>query len=42
MAAYLNKYVHSVASHEEFLQARVGVGKLLDLKRQATIREGYR
>ena len=41
MAAYLEKYIYSVASHEEFLENRVGVAKLLDLKRQATIKEGY-
>jgi glutaconate CoA-transferase, subunit A len=42
MAAYLNKYVYSVASHEEFLEKRVGMARLLALKRQATIKEGYR
>jgi glutaconate CoA-transferase subunit A len=41
MAAYLDTYVHSVASHEEFLERRVGVTRLLELKRQATITEGY-
>jgi acyl CoA:acetate/3-ketoacid CoA transferase alpha subunit len=42
MAAYLHKYVYSVASHEEFLETRVGVARLLELMRQATIKEGYR
>ena len=41
MAAYLDKYIYSVTSHEEFLERRVGVAKLMDLKRQATIKEGY-
>jgi glutaconate CoA-transferase subunit A len=41
MATYLDKYVDSVASHEEFLEKRVGVARLLELKRQATIKEGY-
>ena len=41
MAAYLDTYIYSVASHEEFLEKRVGVARLLDLKRQATIKEGY-
>jgi glutaconate CoA-transferase subunit A len=41
MAAYLDTYVYSVASHEEFLEKRVGMAKLLELKRQATIKEGY-
>ncbi len=41
MAAYLDKYVYSVASHEEFLDKRVGMARLLELKRQATIKEGY-
>ena len=41
MATYIDKYIHSVSSHEEFLEKRVGVAKLMDLKRQATIKEGY-
>lgn len=41
MAAYLDKYVYSIASHEEFLEKRVGMTRLLELKRQATIKEGY-
>ena len=39
--AYLERYVHSVASHTEYLEQRVGVAKLMDLKRQAQIKEGY-
>ena len=41
MGAYLEKYVHSVESHEEFLEKRVGLPKLLELRRQETIKEGY-
>src|SRR5574341_1506461 len=41
MVAYLDKYVHSVSSHEDFLEQRVGLARLMDLKRQATIKEGY-
>lgn len=41
MPRYLEKYVYSVASHEEFLQQRVGVARLLALQRQAVIKEGY-
>jgi hypothetical protein len=41
MVAYLDRYIHSVSCHEEFLEKRVGVAKLMDLKRQATIKEGY-
>jgi acyl CoA:acetate/3-ketoacid CoA transferase alpha subunit len=40
--AYLEKYVHSVASHTEYLEKRVGVNKLMELKREAQIKEGYR
>jgi acyl CoA:acetate/3-ketoacid CoA transferase alpha subunit len=42
MDAYLEKYVTSVASHTEYLEKRVGVEKLMALKREAQIREGYR
>lgn len=41
LAAYLETYVHSVGSHEEYLDKRVGIGRLLELQRQATIKEGY-
>jgi len=41
MQAYIEKYVHSVASHEEMLQERVGVARLLELQRREVIREGY-
>jgi glutaconate CoA-transferase subunit A len=38
---YLEKWVHSVASHEEMLEQRVGAKKLLRLKQEETVREGY-
>jgi len=41
MNNYLEKYVYGVASHQEFLEQRVGVARLLELKRRATIKEGY-
>ena len=41
MDAYLEKYVTSVASHTEYLEKRVGVEKLMALKREAQIKEGY-
>jgi glutaconate CoA-transferase, subunit A len=39
---YLETYVYSVGSHEEMLEKRVGIGRLNELRRRATIREGYR
>jgi glutaconate CoA-transferase subunit A len=42
MDTYLEKYVYSVASHTEYLEKRVGVAKLMELKEQAQIKEGYR
>jgi len=39
---YLDTYVYSVGSHEEMLEKRVGIGRLNELRRRATIREGYR
>lgn len=41
MRAYLDKNVYSVASHEEYLEKVVGISRLLELKRRATIKEGY-
>jgi glutaconate CoA-transferase subunit A len=38
---YLDRYVHSVGSHEEMLQERVGIARLDALRRRATIKEGY-
>ena len=39
---YLEKYVHSVASHQEMLEKHVGVAKLLDMQQRVATREGYR
>ena len=41
MDAYLEKYVYSVASNEEFLEKKVGLAKLMALKERETIKEGY-
>jgi len=41
MNEYLDKYVYGVESNEEFLDKCVGLPKLLELKRQETIKEGY-
>lgn len=38
---YLEKYVFSVASHEEMLEKRVGAAKLVRLVQEETLREGY-
>lgn len=38
--SYLEKYVHGVQSHREYL-TKIGRGKLASLKRSETIREGY-
>lgn len=42
LKAYLDKYVYSVGSHGEMLAERVGLARLNDLRRRATIKEGYR
>ena len=42
MQAYLHENVYSVADHEEFLDKRVGAGKMSELRRRASIVEGYR
>jgi glutaconate CoA-transferase subunit A len=39
---YLEKYVHSVANHQEMLDKHVGVAKLLDMQSRVATREGYR
>jgi acyl CoA:acetate/3-ketoacid CoA transferase alpha subunit len=41
MNEYLDKWVYSVPSHEEMLEQRVGVKKLLQLRQEETVREGY-
>jgi glutaconate CoA-transferase subunit A len=38
---YLEKYVYSVASHDEMLDKRVGAAKLARLMAAETVREGY-
>ena len=38
--AYLDKYIYGVASHQEYLE-KIGVSRLLELKRLETIKEGY-
>ncbi len=42
MDEYLEKWVFSLASDREMLEKRVGLAKLLELKKRAEIREGYR
>jgi glutaconate CoA-transferase subunit A len=39
---YLERYVYSVGSHVEMLEKRVGLARLNDLRRRATVKEGYR
>jgi glutaconate CoA-transferase, subunit A len=41
LGEYLEKYVYSVASHEEMLEQRVGLRRLSELRRRAVIKEGY-
>ena len=40
--AYLKRYIYSVADNQEMLEKRVGVAKLLELRRRAKIKDGYR
>ncbi len=42
MKKYLDENIYSVADHEEFLDKRVGAAKMKELRRRATIIEGYR
>ena len=42
LGEYLRKYIDSVASDEEMLEQRVGLGRLSELRRRAVIKEGYR
>lgn len=42
LKSYLDKYVYSVGSHGEMLEQRVGLARLNELRRRATIKEGYR
>mgnify|MGYP001590552646 FL=1 len=39
--AYLESTCYSVQSHEEYLEKRVGVKKLLEIESGEEIREGY-
>jgi len=39
---YLDTYIYSVASDLEMLEKRVGLARLNELRRRATIKEGYR
>ena len=39
---YLEKWVHSVANHQEMLEKHVGVAKLIEMQRRVATREGYR
>lgn len=42
LAGYLEKYVYSVSGHREYLEQRVGLGRLMELRARAAIKEGYR
>ena len=42
MGKYLEENIYSVADHEEFLDRRVGAKRMRELRRRATIVEGYR
>ncbi len=42
VAPYLEKWVYSVANHQEMLDKLVGASKLIELRKKATIKEGYR
>jgi glutaconate CoA-transferase subunit A len=42
MQKYLHEIIYSVADHEEFLDRRVGSRRMAELRRAATITEGYR
>jgi acyl CoA:acetate/3-ketoacid CoA transferase alpha subunit len=42
MKKYLDEYIYGVADHEEFLDKRVGAARMRELRRRASIVEGYR
>ncbi len=42
MRAYLDEFIHGVADHEEFLDRKVGAARMKELRRSASIVEGYR
>jgi len=39
---YLDKYIYSVETQQQYLEQRVGLAKLLQFKRNEVIKEGYR
>ncbi|MBI5166425.1 MAG: CoA transferase subunit A [candidate division NC10 bacterium] len=41
MRVYLEEYIYSLESHEEFLEKKVGWKRLKELIRKASIKEGY-
>jgi len=41
MNQYLENYVYSVDSHNKYLEQRIGLERLLSLKQQAKIKQGY-
>jgi glutaconate CoA-transferase, subunit A len=41
LSEYIEKYIYSVNSHEEFVEKRIGLAHLMELKEQMPIREGY-
>jgi acyl CoA:acetate/3-ketoacid CoA transferase alpha subunit len=41
MKEYLEKAVYSLKNHQEYLNQRVGLDRLLALKKKATIKQGY-
>ena len=42
MKKYLDENIYGVADHDEFLDRRVGAARMRELRRRATIIEGYR
>ena len=42
MRAYLDEFIYGVATHEEFLDRKVGAERMKELRRNASIVEGYR
>ncbi|MGE5190303.1 MAG: CoA transferase subunit A, partial [Gemmatimonadota bacterium] len=42
MRAYLDEFVFGVSDHEEFLDRKVGAARMKELRRNASIVEGYR
>jgi glutaconate CoA-transferase subunit A len=42
MRRYIEEFIDGVADHEDFLDRKVGAKRMAELKRRATIQEGYR